>query len=203
MNQNSFKKRVRPSGRGTVAAIAILLTASAILRLASGSGIAFAGNANGLASVEEDHISSDAKSDPAEERAGMRVLLAALQAREADLKERETQIAMRSKALSVVDAEIAKRLAMLEEAEIELRNTLALADNAAENDLARLTSVYESMKPKDAAALFDAMEPGFAAGFLGRMRPDAAASILAGLTPEVAYSISVILAGRNANAPKS
>ena len=48
-----------------------------------------------------------------------------------------------------------------------------------------------------------AMEPDFAAGFLGRMRPDAAAAVMAGLTPETAYSISVILAGRNATAPKT
>ena len=110
---------------------------------------------------------------------------------------------IRSKALSVIDEEITKRLTALEQAEVELRGTLALADNAAENDLARLTSVYENMKPKDAAALFGAMEPDFAAGFLGRMRPDAAAAVLAGLSPDAAYSISVILASRNANAPKS
>ena len=78
---------------------------------------------------------------------------------------------------------------------------LAVAEKAAEGDLSRLTSVYEAMKPKDAAALFEAMEPEFAAGFLGRMRPDAAAGIMTGLSPETAYMISVVLAGRNARAP--
>ena len=130
-------------------------------------------------------------------------LLNALQERETRVKALETRIEVRSKALAVADAEITKRLAMLEEAEFNLRRTLSLADGAAEDDLARLTTVYENMKPKDAAALFGAMEPDFAAGFLGRMRPDAAAAVMAGLTPETAYSISVILAGRNAQAPKS
>ena len=51
--------------------------------------------------------------------------------------------------------------------------------------------------------MVEAMKPEFAAGFVGRMRPDAAADIMAGLKPEFAYSISVILAGRNANAKKS
>jgi len=133
----------------------------------------------------------------------MSKLLVALQAREAQIKDREAKLNIRSKALAVADEEITKRLAVLEQAEVDLRATLALADDAAENDLARLTSVYENMKPKDAAALFETMEPDFAAGFLGRMRPDAAASVMAGLTPEAAYSISVILASRNANAPKS
>ncbi len=47
------------------------------------------------------------------------------------------------------------------------------------------------------------MAPEFAAGFLGRMRPDAAAAVLAGLKPDKAYSISVMIAGRNATAPKA
>ena len=79
---------------------------------------------------------------------------------------------------------------------------MAYADTAAEGDLARLTAVYENMKPKDAAALFEEMDPDFAAGFLGRMRADSAAGIMAGLSPPVAYSVSVLLAGRNANVPK-
>jgi len=46
------------------------------------------------------------------------------------------------------------------------------------------------------------MAPDFAAGFLSRMQPAAAAAIMAGMTPEQAYSISVLIAGRNAMAPK-
>jgi flagellar motility protein MotE (MotC chaperone) len=47
------------------------------------------------------------------------------------------------------------------------------------------------------------MAPDFAAGFLAQMRPDAAAAVLSGLDPNKAYTISVVLAGRNALAPKS
>jgi flagellar motility protein MotE (MotC chaperone) len=87
-------------------------------------------------------------------------------------------------------------------AEEELKATLALADGAAEDDIARLTAVYQAMKPKDAAALFETMSPEFAAGFLGRMPPDSAAAILSGMSSEAAYGISVIVAGRNADVPK-
>jgi len=86
--------------------------------------------------------------------------------------------------------------------EQELRATLALADGAAEQDLQRLTAVYQAMKPKDAAALFDAMSPEFAAGFLARMTPEAAAAILSGMSPETAYGVSVIVAGRNVGVPR-
>ena len=89
----------------------------------------------------------------------------------------------------------------LVEAEAALRETLSLADGAVEKDIARLTVVYETMKPKEAAALFEEMAPEFAAGFLARMRPEAAAQIMTGLSAEVAYTISVLMAGRNAQAP--
>jgi flagellar motility protein MotE (MotC chaperone) len=46
------------------------------------------------------------------------------------------------------------------------------------------------------------MDPEFAAGFLSRMQPAAAAAVLAGMAPDSAYSISVLIAGRNALAPK-
>jgi flagellar motility protein MotE (MotC chaperone) len=84
-----------------------------------------------------------------------------------------------------------------------LKKTLAIADGAAEKDLAKLTAVYEAMRPADAAALFQTMAPEFAAGFLGRMRPEIAAAVLAGMNPGKAYSISVLIAGRNATAPKT
>ena len=106
------------------------------------------------------------------------------------------------KALEIAESAIETKLAALVDAEEKLRETLALADGASEGDLTRLTSVYEKMKPKDAAALFEEMDPAFAAGFLGRMRPETAAGVLARLSPTAAYTISVMLAGRNATVPR-
>ena len=130
-------------------------------------------------------------------------LLLAIREREAQLDARESRLGDREQVLRISRLKIDEQLAALEDAEKKLTATMAIADEAAEKDIVRLTTVYENMKPKDAAALFEAMEPAFAAGFLGRMRPDAAAGIMAGLNPQAAYTISVILAGRNANAPKS
>ena len=204
-----LKRKLRPrfkrNGRGTVMIIAALLVISAILRLGSeaGSAVAEAVSTNPPPLERDTSLVASENDADRMDRAELGRLLAALQEREARIADREEQIAMRSKALSIADAEIEKRMAALAQMEENLRQTLALADGAAEEDLARLTTVYENMKPKDAAALFETMEPDFAAGFLGRMRPDAAAAVLAGLSPEAAYSISVILAGRNATAPKS
>lgn len=196
-------KAKRRAGRGSVLLIAGLLISSAALRLATGLDIAVAGGSTAPRS-EPSAPSEPAPAVPQPgDRAEMGRLLAALKERESRLETREAQLDARAKALSVAGEEIEERLLTLETAEARLRETLALADGAAEGDLARLTTVYEAMKPKDAAALFQTMEPDFAAGFLARMRPDAAAAIMAGLPPEIAYSVSAILAGRNASVPKS
>lgn len=128
-------------------------------------------------------------------------LIDALRQREERNDLREAQISDRMQALSVAEREIAEQIMALEAAETSLAELLSLANSAAEDDLNRLTQVYENMKPSDAAALFETMEPGFSAGFMGRMRPEAAAAIMTNLAPETAYLISVVLAGRNANAP--
>lgn len=213
------KSKYRSGGRGSVLLIVLLLSGSAVLRIATGAGEAIAKGAEEthepmLAETTEDNSdpngdatapvnSASEQQAPKLDRTKTASLLEALAEREKRVAMLEQQAEMRAKALAVADEEIQKRLTALENAEKALRATLALAETAAEDDLARLTAVYENMKPKDAAAVFEAMEPDFAAGFLGRMRPDAAAAVLAGLTPETAYSISVILAGRNANVPKT
>lgn len=210
MRKLKKSRRVRRAGRGSVIVIALLLMSSGVLRITS--GVAFAKDSDQIsepldtvAQTGETTLpgNQQAKENHSPDRAKMGGLLEALRAREDRLKENERQIALRTEAINIADEEITKRLAALEQAEAALRSTLSLADGAAEDDLARLTVVYESMKPKDAAALFEAMEPGFAAGFLGRMRPDVAAAVMTNLSPEAAYSISVILAGRHARVPKT
>ncbi|RKF13035.1 hypothetical protein D6850_16165 [Roseovarius spongiae] len=192
------RKRSR-AGRGTLIVIAGLLVASAMLRMGGDAGQVFARAAAPGDVTPPDAAEREARScEPPEE---MRAVLKAFQAREARIEARETAITDRLQALKLADREVARKLALLEQAEEDLRAMIALADGAAEGDIARLTKVYESMKPKDAAALFEEMNADFAAGFLGRMRPEAAAGIMAGLSPDAAHRFSVVLAGRNAGAP--
>ncbi len=128
-------------------------------------------------------------------------LLKDIRERQAQLETREQEIAGRRLVLDDLEQRIAVELETLRVARKRLEETLAIADSAAENDLVRLTSVYENMKPKNAADLFAVMDMTFAAGFLSRMKPQAAAGILSEMPAETAYSISVVMAGRNARAP--
>ena len=166
--------------------------------------IAGAGEADGA--FEPERVAARPSGEDAQ---GIEALIEALAEREAALDEREAALAERAAAeerrlaegqgeMAETRAELQGMLDELEAAEARLDAAIARASGAAEDDLARLTSVYESMKPKDAAALFETMESGFAAGFLGRMRPEAAAEVMAGMSPDRAYAVSAIIAGRNA-----
>ena len=187
-------RRRRP-GRGALVILALFLAASGALRVGSGLGEAFARTGTG-AEAEQPAAPLDCPLPPA-------ALLEALRAREAQIDARDAAAADRQAALNLAEEAITRRLEELREAEERLAATLNVADGAAEADLARLTEVYESMKPKVAAGLFSAMAPEFAAGFLGRMRPDAAAAILSGMDPNAAYTISALLASRHSEVPKN
>ncbi|MCF6273331.1 MAG: hypothetical protein L3J37_09120 [Rhodobacteraceae bacterium] len=181
---------------GTISVIVGLFLASGMIRLAEiAPAIA---QELGEGSVQEvlavpETISSEAQVGP---------LLAAIQVRETQLTEREAYIDRRSQTLAVAEQRIREQMAALTEAEDKLAATLSLADNATERDVARLTEVYQRMKPAEAAGIFETMDIQFAAGFFSRMRPEAAAAIMANLPAELAYSVSVVMAGRNARAPR-
>lgn len=177
--------------RGVLIFLGMLLISSGAIRL--GFGLQAAQAVTAAAPPETPPLSCP--SPPAE-------MIAALQEREARALTLEQALADRRAALELTEAALRKRIDELAQTEAMLSETLARADGAAEQDLSRLTAVFEAMKPKEAAALFEAMAPEFASGFLGRMRPDAAAAVLSGMRAEAAYSLSVLLAGRNALVPK-
>lgn len=184
------------SGRGALLFVAGLFAASALIRFAAGSGQAIAKEVAEMGSQEVDtHASPLCEPTP-----GAAELARTLVLRQQEIEKKNVRLQEFEQALALTETEVRARLAELKQAEDRLSATIAQSKTAAEDDLSKLTSVYENMKPADAARLFEEMNATFAAGFIGRMRPDAAASVMAGLSPQSAYSISVILAGRNAKA---
>lgn len=188
---------VKKPAKGSLVVIASFLIASATLRVGIGAGQAFA-REEPLGNAPRTAMAKPESCEPPED---FRRLMTVFEDREQRIIRQENQIKSRMQALSVADTEVARKLAALQGAEARLRDLIALASSAAEDDLSRLTKVYETMKPKSVALLFEEMDPKFAAGFIGRMKADSAAGVMAGMTPQAAYTISVILAGRNADAP--
>jgi flagellar motility protein MotE (MotC chaperone) len=207
MRDGPSKRTTRPRRalkprRGGMFLLALFLVLSGALRLGDGAGRAFAKTGTGESGGPPVGAAGRAAETAAETAVAPEALLEALRQRELRVADKERRAADQERLLAAARIEVEDKLAELEEVERKLAETITQADKAAEKDVARLVTVYESMKPKDAARLFGEMEPDFAAGFLAQMRPEAAAAVLAGLDPAKAYAISAMLAGRNALAPK-
>lgn len=179
--------------------IVLLLVSSGVLRLTGETGRVLAREVEDLSAPEiEMATEAPLMCPPGTEMAEMMI---AINQREASLEQRQAELKVFEEEIARSKLEIEASILNMVETEQALAATMATANSAAENDLSKLTSLYENMKPQDAAALFSEMDPEFSSGFLARMRPEAAASVLAGLEPQKAYAISVILAGRNADVP--
>lgn len=178
--------------RTSLMAIVALLVVSALTRIVS-AGLATLPDAgpDGLVAAET------LLCPPSDEVAD---LLTQIAARSRALDERETAAALREQDIEIARQEVVASLDQLSAAEDRLAARMEQSATASQADLARLVEVYEGMKPKEAAVLFEAMEPSFAAGFMARMSPEAASALFSNLSPEKAYALSVIMAGRNANA---
>lgn len=194
MNKTSTKQP-KPIRRQVTFLILLLFLASAGVRL-FGLSAAWATGQNDV-EVADTFGTDRCLPDPA-----FSTMMDDLTEREARLVEEEVAIEQRRVDVELSRQAILEQLAMLEEAEARLEARLAQSSTASEGDLSQLTAVYQAMKPKVAAELFEAMDPEFAAGFLVRMAPESAAAIVSGMKPATAYAVSVIVAGRNAQALK-
>ncbi|MFO1104940.1 MAG: hypothetical protein U1E34_02480 [Amaricoccus sp.] len=174
---------------GGVGLIVACFLVSAALRLSE----------SGLALAEEMESAAPAQSADASGDAGQ--LMKALRDREAQLNAEETRLADRAQTLNVAEAKLAEQLAAYEKAQKQLQDTLASADKAAEKDIDRMTTVYENMKPADAARILDRMDVNFAAGLMARMRPEIAANVLAAMNADSAYAVTLTVASRNSKVP--
>ena len=123
--------RSRRPGKGAILLIAALLSGSAVLRILSGASVALANS-----DVTPRPLPEQAQVETADlgratppSRAEMSTLLQALLDREARVEQRETQMDVREKALTVARGEIERRLKVLEDTEAQLRATLSRADS--------------------------------------------------------------------------
>ncbi len=186
------KKRRRLKRGGLLLTLGILFAASVILRVGT---------------MDMNLVSAAEASDPAPAMsvagptAPIRAALDEVTALRDRLASRERELDDRERAIDAAQALVEARLSELEAAEARLEALIQTSDSAAEGDLARLTQVYETMDPDQAAELFEQMDANFAAGFLTRMAPGVSADIMTELDPATAYAISIVIATRNAAAP--
>lgn len=192
------KARAAPRRRTRVLPVlAALFLIGGSLRLVSGVGTALAQDPPASSPTRAEDILPLRTSPVSDARLSLE-----LRERETALVEREAQLDERAALLAAAQDRVQAQIDALQAAEADLAATMASADQAAETDIARLVSVFQTMRPEDAANVFTEMDPDFAAGFLARLEPQVAGAILARIEPRQAYALSAIVAGRNALVPR-
>lgn len=126
-------------------------------------------------------------------------VLKAVNAKMEVLKLREAEMAEQETAFAAIKVRLKKELAIVEAAKDSLAKDAQVRSELAQNDVAHLTTMYATMKPKQAAQIFNKMNSRFAAGFLREMKGQRAGLILAAMDTQKAYEISLVLASRNAS----
>ena len=113
---------------------------------------------------------------------------------EPKLSQEALELEVRQAALEVLAKDTEAKLAELTKLRREMESLLQPAEQEAEKDLTTLIQFYQSMKPKNAAALLEKLPPQLAADLLSAMKSRQAGKILDAMAPPKAVRISRLMA---------
>jgi flagellar motility protein MotE (MotC chaperone) len=123
-----------------------------------------------------------------------RAVLLDLRHRRVELDDRSRELDQRSAVLSAAEARVTARVEQLSALQAKLEQLET--DRRAHDDAnwTGLVHVYETMKPREAAAIFDALDMQVLLAVLDRMQPRRAAPVLAAMQPDRARLATQMLA---------
>ncbi|MEM9635188.1 MAG: hypothetical protein AAGA50_27940 [Pseudomonadota bacterium] len=132
--------------------------------------------------------------------AAERAVLESLGKRRESLQAQEGQLDLREKLLQATEERIQKRVDELKKLEERIEAAVEEKKRQEENEIAGLVTMYESMKPKDAARIFDRLSLPILLKVVRQMKPRKMADVLAKMSPEAAERLTVAIAS-NSSAP--
>lgn len=121
-------------------------------------------------------------------------LLARLAERRTELDKREADIAMRTALLEAAEKRLDERTKELAALEAQVAALVDEKQAAEEAGFKAVVTMYESMKPKDAAKIFDTLNITVLVKVVRSMSPRKMSPILAAMSPEPAQLLTVALA---------
>jgi flagellar motility protein MotE (MotC chaperone) len=125
-----------------------------------------------------------------------RAILERLQERRAELDKRARELDIRESLIAAAEKRMDGKLAELKETEQRISVVTEQKDSAQAAQFKGLVTMYENMKPRDAAKIFDRMEPGVLIDIASKIDPRHMADIMAQMTPDTAQRLTVELASR-------
>ena len=133
---------------------------------------------------------------------GERAVLEHLQGRREALDTRDRDLEMRENLLKAAQARLEAKVAELKNVEGRINTAMGNRDQAEAQRFKNIVSMYENMKPKDAARIFDRLDLKILVDVSTQMNSRKMSEILAVMTPDAAERLTVELANR-AGTPKS
>lgn len=125
-------------------------------------------------------------------------LLRRLAERRKVLDKRNKDIELRENLLKAAEAKIEKRIKDLKALEAKFESKYGKQMRENKENFQKLVTLYEKMKPKNAARIFNKMNVSVLAGMAGQMKPQKMAAVLGKMDVDAAKRLTLELARREA-----
>jgi flagellar motility protein MotE (MotC chaperone) len=134
---------------------------------------------------------------------GERAVLERLQNRRQELDTRSRDLEMRESLLKAAEQRVQAKVTELKDVETRVNVAMGNRDKAEADRFKSIVTMYENMKPKDAARIFDRLDLRILVDVSTQMKPAKMSEILAQMSSEGAERLTVELANRASATPKS
>jgi flagellar motility protein MotE (MotC chaperone) len=145
-------------------------------------------------------IPIDANPSPS---AAERAILEHLQQRRQELEKRARELDIREGLIADAEKRVESKLLQIKESQQQLVVATQKKDEAETARFKGLVTMYENMKPRDAAKIFDRLEVNVLLQVASQMSPRAMSEILALMSPDRAQQLTVELANRAQGSAKT
>jgi flagellar motility protein MotE (MotC chaperone) len=128
---------------------------------------------------------------------GERTVLESLNQRRQELEARARDLDMRESLLAAAEKRIEARLGELKDVEARLNAGARKHDDMEAAQFKGLVTMYENMRPKDAAKIFDRLDLKIQVDLVAQMNPRKMSDILGQMSPEAAERLTTEIARRS------
>jgi flagellar motility protein MotE (MotC chaperone) len=135
--------------------------------------------------------------------AAERAILERLQQRRQELEKRARELDIREGLIADAERRVESKLMQVKEGQQQLATAVQKKDEAEAARFKGLVTMYENMKPRDAAKIFDRLDVNVLLQVASMMSPRAMSEILALMSPDRAQQLTVELANRAQASPKT
>ncbi|MFO1187054.1 MAG: hypothetical protein U1E87_06130 [Alphaproteobacteria bacterium] len=123
-------------------------------------------------------------------------VLESLTRRREELDKRAAALDMREKLMQTTEQRLDQKLAEIRKVEDAIKASIRTLSDQEAAQIASLVKVYETMKPKDAAAILQGLDRKILIDVAQRMKEAKMSAVLAAMDPDKAREVTVLLATR-------